>query len=464
MEAVLPRTGKPSVAMRLASAPPDKRRAILSTLDEPELAGLKWDWEYNCRPEQKTPAGNWRYWIINCGRGWGKNRTGAEFVRQCIESGEYRHIALISDTAADVRDVMVNHPESGLLAVSSPNFYPTYQPTNRQMVWPNGAIATCYSAEAPELLRGPQHDLAWCDELAKWRNLHRVDPGGNTAWSSLQFGLRIGLNPRCLITTTPRPVPIYKALLKNPHAVVTTGSSYENRSNLSPEWFEAIITEYEGTMLGRQELEAEIIEDVEGALWTREVLERTRITDQTPEQVRDRCIRVVVAVDPGGSTQTGASETGITGNGLRQDRHGVLLADRSIRALPEVWAKAAVDLYDELRADCVVAERNFGGDMVEHTIKTIRQNVHIKLVTASRGKQVRAEPVSALQAQGKIHHVGVYPALEDQQCTWVPGERSPDRMDADVWGFTELMLGKAPSSRAVPELVGTHRSYWKGPE
>lgn len=344
--------------------------------------------------------------------------------------------ALVARTAADTRDVLVEG-ESGILAVSPPWFMPVYEPSKRRVTWPNGSTATLYSADKPDLLRGPQHHWAIADELAAWRYPE--------AWDMLMMGLRLGSRPRVLIATTPRPTKIIRELLKDPNCVVTRGSTYENRSNLAPAFFAQVIRRYEGTRLGRQELYAEVLDDVPGALWTRDVLDGSRVS-QHPTLVR-----IVVAIDPAvTAVEEDSNETGIVVAGIDEQDHGYMLEDLSGIYSPAQWAEIAVLAYDRWQADRMIAETNQGGDMVEHTVRTAgrelaeqgkrkTRNVSFNQVRASRGKHTRAEPVSALYEQQRIHHVGMFPELEDQMCTWVPGEDSPDRMDAAVWAFTELM-------------------------
>jgi phage terminase large subunit-like protein len=366
------------------------------------------------------------------GRGFGKTRTGAEWVREQVMAGRMRRIALVGPTAADVRDVMVEG-ESGLLAVCDRyNFRPVYEPSKRRLLFPNGAIATTYSADEPNRLRGPQHDGAWADEVGAWRY--------PDAFDQLQFGLRLGVHPRQVITTTPKPVQIVRQLVKQAAEVkteirISRGSTIENASNLAPSFLTAIEARYAGTRLGRQELDGELLEDVEGALWTLSLIDEYRVKAM-PVGVDPS--RIVVAVDPP-ITATGA-ECGIAVAAKGSDQHGYVLDDRSRQGTPNEWGTAAIAAFDEWRADAVVIETNQGGDMVENTLRTIRPNLPIKRVHASRGKATRAEPISALYEQGRIHHVGFFPSLEDQMCTWVQGEPSPDRMDALVWALTDLAI------------------------
>lgn len=373
------------------------------------------------------------------GRGFGKTRTGAEWIRDGVERGECGNIALVAPTAADARDIMVEGPLSGLLAICPPNNRPIYEPSKRRVTWPNGATAHLYSADEPDRLRGPQHDRAWADELASWRYAE--------AWDMLMFGLRIGRDPRAIVTTTPRPVPVLKELLKQPTTAVTGGSTYENIPNLAPAFIEQIITRYEGTRLGRQELHAELLEDREGALWTRAMLDSLRVIEH-PD-----LIRVVVGVDPEATAAEGSAETGIIVAGLGVDGHGYLLEDVSVRGTPDAWGRAVIAAKNRHQADRIVAEANQGGDMVEYVIRTIDLNAPYKSVHASRSKSARAEPIAALTEQGRIHHVGIFGQLEDQLCEWVPGDQSPDRLDAYVWAFTELMIRPDAIERIAPPVI-----------
>jgi phage terminase large subunit-like protein len=342
-----------------------------------------------------------------------------------------RRIALIGPTAADVRDVMVEG-DSGILAISAPRDRPIYEPSKRRLTWPTGAVATLFSADEPERLRGPQHDFAWCDELAAWRYPQ--------AWDMLMFGLRLGADPRAVVTTTPRPTRLIKSLIADPNVVVTRGSTSENRVNLAPAFLDRIVRRYEGTRLGRQELEAEILEDVPGALWNRAVIDATRIVT-APELTR-----IVVAIDPAAGSGENSDETGIVVAGKDAGGHGYALADLSGRHAPAEWAKVAISAWRSHAADRIVAEVNNGGDMVETTIRMIDPNVPFTAVRAARGKAARAEPVAALYEQGRVHHVGALPLLEDQMCGFTSdfdrskAGYSPDRVDALVWALSELLV------------------------
>jgi len=418
----------------LATLTPTQRRAILARLSDEEALALLYDWAFWARPKQRAPRGRWFVWLILAGRGFGKTRTGAEWVRAQVENHGRRRIALVARTAADARDTMVEG-ESGLLACCPPWSKPKYEPSKRRIRWPNGAIATTYSGDRPDQLRGPQHDAAWADELAAWRYPE--------AWDQLLFGLRLGPDPRVVVTTTPRPTPLIVALLADPRACVTRGTTLENRANLAPTTLEALLQRYEGTRLGRQELYAEVLTDHPGALWHRDALDAARVA-RAPDLVR-----VVVAVDPAVSHGEGSDETGIVVAALGADGDGYILEDASLRASPARWGGRAIEAYRRHAADRIVAETNQGGEMVTLTLRTIDPAVPVRPVRATRGKRTRAEPVAALYEQSRVHHVGAWPELEDQLCQWTPGAPSPDRLDALVWALTELLLSNRPRARAT---------------
>ena len=417
-----------SVAERLADLPPEDRAAVISKLTDAEAEALLTDWRgFLARPNQVMPAGDWEIWLVLAGRGFGKTRTGAEAVREEVALNRSERIGLIAETAADARDVMV----AELLRIFPKAERPVYKSSKRSLEFSNGAQAFTYNATEPDQLRGPQHDFLWHDELAKWRYARET-------WDQAQFGLRLGNKPRQIVTTTPRPIELIKAIVAGTEGKVhvTRGSTMANRANLAASFLERIQSRYAGTRLGRQELEAEILGDLPGALWSMASLDAYRLREQP------KVTRVVVSVDPAVTNTENSDEHGIIVAAITDDQRGVVLEDASIAGSPSDWAKRAVSLYRSYQADGIVIEVNQGGDMVAHTLRTIDPNVNIIEVRASRGKHVRAEPISALYEQGKISHVGSFPELESQMTqmttTGYEGDGSPDRVDALVWAFTEL--------------------------
>lgn len=420
-----------SLAEWFARLPEAVRAEVYRELGEDEAALLGADWAFWGRVDQRPPEGTWSTWLIMAGRGWGKTRTGAEWVRERAGLAEAR-IALVGATLAEARAVMVEG-ESGLLAVCAGEGV-RFEPSLRRLSWANGAQAFLYSADEGEALRGPQHHAAWCDEIAKWKEPAR-------AWMNLKMGLRLGDDPRVVATTTPRPTPFMRTLLAEPGVVTTRGRTFDNRANLPPAYLTAVTAEYAGTRLGRQELDGELIEDVEGALWTRAMIESGRV--RSAPELR----RVVVAVDPPAGTNGDAC--GIVAVGLGVDGRGYVLGDRTVQGLgPEGWASAVAKAAAEFEADRVVAEVNNGGAMVESVLRAVGLDLAVTSVRASRGKSARAEPVAGLYAAGRVRHVGGFAELEDEMCGLLAGGgyagpgRSPDRADALVWGLNELMLGK----------------------
>jgi phage terminase large subunit-like protein len=417
-----------SPAQVLASLPDDERAEKLASLSPDVKAHLRWKWSFWARPEQLAPDGDWRTWLVLAGRGFGKTEAGAQWVRQRIEGGA-KSIALIAETQKDLEEVMV----ARLLKISPPDQRPTVRYKPVRLVWPNGAQALGYNGTEPDQLRGPEFDTAWVDELAKYRY-------AQDTWDMLQFTMRAGLDPRVCVTTTPRPIPIIRRITADAGTVVTRGSTMDNEQNLAPSFVQAVVERYAGTRLGRQELDGEILDDVPGALWTR------RSIDENRKREAPELERIVIAVDPAASSGEEADETGIVAAGVAKDKdgynRGYVLADRSLRGSPEEWARAAVALYREMDADRIVAEKNNGGEMVESVIRAVDRNVPVTLVHASRGKAVRAEPISALYEQGRVHHIGAFPALEDQMCMFTPDidrkQGSPDRVDALVWALSSL--------------------------
>ena len=411
------------------------RLARLESLTDEEALELYYDWKYWARTNQLPPINlGWYIWLVLAGRGFGKTRVGAEWVRAQVEGGYTGRIHLIGPTAADVRDVMVEG-ESGILAVHPPATRPKYEPTKRRLTWPNGAIATTFSAEQPDRLRGPQCGLIWADELAAWQYPE--------TWDMAMFGFRKG-NPKAVVTTTPKPTPLVKELMTTRGVVITKGNSYENRANLADVFFDTVIKKYEGTRLGQQEIHAEILEDTPGALWTYDIISKNRCTYERFKEIE--LVRIGVAIDPAVTATESSNETGIIAGGIDADGEGYILADRTGKYSPIGWATKAIELLASLKGDRIVAEVNNGGDMVETTLRTVSPQIPFIKVHASRGKRTRAEPISALYERGLVHHVGVFPGLEDQMTTWdaSDGSDSPDRVDALVWLLTWLMLHHIP--------------------
>ena len=430
-----------SKAELLAEMTPEEQAEFYASLKPEQIAALRYSWDFWARPNQMEPEGDWDTWLVLAGRGFGKTRIGAEWIRQNVcgptplSAGRCSRIALVAETAPDARDVMVLG-ESGLLAVHHKDFRPEYHPSKRVVVWPNGAQAWLYNAVEPDQLRGPQHDLAWCDELAKWRY-------AQATFDQLQFGLRLGDHPRSVITTTPRPIPIIRQLVADEKCHVTKGSTFDNSPNLADSFIRQIENRFGGTRLGRQELEGEILDDIPGALWSRTNIDENRV-QEVPEDLE----RVIVAVDPAASSNEGSDENGIVVVGLARDNdgyaRGYVLEDASLRGTPEEWSKRVVQMYRKWSADRVVAEKNQGGEMVLSVLRAADRVMPVKLVHASRGKHIRAEPISALYEQKRVHHVGRHDQLEDQMCVFSLDNLrdnnmgSPDRVDALVWGLTEI--------------------------
>lgn len=404
------------------------------------MEALEYDWDFWARRNQLAPPGDWTFWQVLAGRGFGKTRTGAEWtIKKAFDNPGF-HIAIVGATARDTRSVMLSadtassEGASGIMAISPPWFKPIYEPSNRLLKWPNGTRATLYSAEEPKRLRGPQHHCGWVDEIAAWA-------GEQEAWTQFLFGLRLGAKPQACITTTPRPIKLVTDLLKDPACVTTRGRTYDNLANLSPVFIDTIIKPYEGTRLGRQELEGEVLTDVEGALWTRLRLDNNRV------RVAPDMQRIVIGVDPAGTHRPTSDETGIVVAGMGVDGHGYTFGDLSCVLSPAGWGRRVVNAYWAVGANVVVAEGNYGGEMVAEVIRAIDDRVPVIIVHASRGgKYVRAEPVAAMDEQGRDHHVGMFEALEDQMCNFSPKNfsGSPDRMDAKVWAYTEMFFGERP--------------------
>lgn len=430
----------------------DKTRRMLSDeLDQTERNGFAYIWEYLARQEQLPPPGDWRVWMIMAGRGFGKTRAGAEWVRMIADTHPDARIALVSSSLAEARAVMVEG-ESGLLAICRPGHKPVFEPSLHRVRFANGAQVQLFSAADPEALRGPQHSHAWCDEIGKWP---LANDRAMRCWDNLMLGMRLGEDPRICVTTTPRAVPLVKRLVAQAAAatdvVITHGKTDDNAGRLPERFIAAIDSEYGGTQLARQEVGGELLEDIEGALWTRSLLEQCREDGALPE-----ASRVVVAVDPPASAN--GDECGIIVAMLGVDGIARVLADCSLGAAsPAAWAQRVAEAAQEWNADRVVAEANQGGAMVESVLRAADQVLPVKLVHAARGKVARAEPVAALYAAGRVRHIGTFARLEDQLCGLLVGGsyagpgRSPDRADAAVWALSELLLGRTirPSVTAL---------------
>ncbi len=446
---ILTERGLRSGANWIASADAVVQEQFLDELEEEELLALPYLFEFWAMDHQLPPEGAWRTWVVMGGRGAGKTRAGAEWVRSVVEGarpfdeGACRRVALVGETIEQVREVMI-FGDSGILACSPEDRRPEWEAGRKRLVWPNGAVATVHTAHDPEGLRGPQFDAAWVDELAKWKR-------GQEAWDQLQFALRLGDDPRVCVTTTPRNVDVLKRLLASPSTVQTHAPTEANAANLASSFLDEVKARYKGTRLGRQELDGVLLADAEGALWTSAALEEQRI-EKAPA-----FDRIVVGLDPAASAGMGADECGIVvvgavTKGPVQDWRAVVLADCTIQgATPSGWAKAAIAAMEQFGADKLVAEVNQGGAMVGEVLRQIDPLVPLKSVHASRGKVARAEPVAALYEQGRVSHVRGLDALEDQMCRMTAhgfeGGGSPDRVDALVWALHELMIEPAAKWR-----------------
>jgi phage terminase large subunit-like protein len=416
--------------------PPADRARLLETLNDQKAAYILQSWYFWARDEQRPPEGRWNTWLYLGGRGAGKTRAGAEWIADGVQSRTFRHIALVGATFNDARAVMVEGV-SGLMGVAKGA---TYEPSNHRVRWESGAVATILSAEEPDGIRGHQFDAAWGDEFCKW-------PDPQAVLDMLRMALRIGRKPRLMLTTTPRNIPALKTLMAEKGVARTHGTTRRNIANLAPGFVEGLETRYGGTRLGRQELDAEIIADNDAAVWQRNCIERTRVRER-PEMVR-----IVVAVDPPASV-TG-DECGIVVAGLAENGEAYVIADRSMGGLtPNGWASRVADAYVEFQADRIVAEVNQGGDMVRQMMHNVLPNAVVKPVYAKRGKRARAEPAAQKYEQGRVHHAGSFPELEDQMCNYDGlgvgrGGHSPDRMDALVWALAELF---PDVKQAVPKI------------
>jgi phage terminase large subunit-like protein len=450
-----------NVFRALSILPASQRTRVLEALDPAELIRFAYDWMLWARDDQLPPLAGadgapWRTWLILGGRGSGKTRAGAEWVRAralglpSLTEMRAHRIALVGRTIGEVRDIMIEGV-SGLMSVHAPDERPTYEISRNQLTWPNGTVAQMFAADDYETLRGPQFDTAWCDELAKWRQAER-------AWDNLQFTMRLGDCPQVCITTTPRASRFLKRLMKDPQLVVTRARTTDNAANLAPAFIRDMQKKYGGTPMGRQELDGEIVEERMYGLWKRSWIEQNRIepksvssnsagvgADRGRPGERLEMQRIVVAVDPPVTANTGSDSCGIVVAGIALDGRAVILADRTIQGrTPDTWARAAVQAYHDFEADRLVAEVNQGGDLVVSVIHQVDPSVPVHKVRATRGKWLRAEPVAQLYAEGRVAHYGTFPELERQMCDFATDGlsegRSPDRLDALVWALTELML------------------------
>ncbi|MCI5111878.1 MAG: terminase family protein [Marivita sp.] len=449
------RRGLRSGADLIASAPVAEKEAFLTSLEEVPgaLLALPYLFDFWAHPHQLPPKGNWRAWVILGGRGAGKTRAGAEWVRSEVEgarprdTGRARRVALVGETLDQVREVMI-FGDSGIMACSPPDRRPDWLATRWVLRWPNGAEAVACSAHDPDSLRGPQFDAAWVDELAKWKRAQE-------AWDMLQFTLRLGKHPRMCVTTTPRNLKLLRNLLAAPSTAVTRAPTEANRAYLASSFLDEVRARYAGTRLGRQELDGDLLEQADGALWTMEALEHARCS------ILPRFDRVVVAVDPSASSGKGSDACGIVVAGVvsagpPQDWRAVVLEDCTLQGVsPLVWARRAITAMERWGAQALVAEVNQGGDMVEAVLRQVDPLVPVVRVHASKSKSARAEPVAALYEQGRVTHHGVFDALEDEMCQMTrlgyQGAGSPDRLDALVWALTDLVIARAAEWR-VPRV------------
>ncbi len=430
-----------SLLERLALLPPHERSRVLRAIPAPRRRLLFSDWRMLGRPAQQPPDGCWSVWLILAGRGFGKTRTGAAWVGIQALRHPGARIALVGRTEQDVLSVMV-HGASGIVPTARPGLAPRVVASRRQILWPNGSQALMVSAMEPDRLRGPQFHFAWCDEIAAW-------PKPEPVWDNLRMGLRLGARPQAVVTTTPRPTRFLARLMAEDGVVVTRGTSHDNRAHLPPAFLAEMTSAYGGTALGRQEILGEIVSDLPGALWSRDLLERCR-TDAVPE-----LRRVVVGVDP----PAGPGTCGIVVAGVDGAGRAFVLTDASVSGgAPDDWAHAVAAAAGRYRADRVVAEVNQGGAMVASVLRAAEVNLPLKMVRAARGKAARAEPVAALYPRGRVFHAGAFPALEDEMCGLIQGGgyqgpgSSPDRADALVWALSELMLGTVEAEPAFRML------------
>ena len=433
---------------------PSPEQVLLAALEAPWAPQAARDaWLATARPEQLTPPGDWLTWLINAGRGWGKTRTGAQDAAWYGQINPGSRIAVVAPTYSDGRDTCIEG-ESGLLSVIPAALVDAWNRSLGELILTNGTRYKLFSSEEPERLRGPQHHRAWADELGAWRR-------PSETWDQLMFGLRLCQSPRVVVTTTPKPTKLIKALMAAPTTIITRGSTFENAANLAASALETFRDRYEGTRLGRQELYAELLDDTPGALWTREMIEAARCDGAPAMQ------RIVIGVDPSGSNGETGDSQGIVVAGLGVDGRGYVIQDATMRGSPEQWGSRVAALYDVHQADRVVAERNYGGAMVEAVLRAAAPHLPVTLVTASRGKHVRAEPIAALYEQRRISHLDNFPELEDQMAAMASGgfsgPGSPDALDAMVWALTELMVDLPVNGAAYLEMARIGLGRLPGP-
>ncbi len=471
-----------SIIQRLKTVPILRRQAvfddIMGGLPPHVAAQVKYLWSLWARPNQVPSEEDWRIWLLLAGRGFGKTRTGAEWVRARVESGASRRIALVARTPHEVRDIMIQG-DSGILAVCPPWNTPTWESSKRRLTWPNGAMAFAYSSYEPDQLRGPQFDAAWCDELASWQY-------PRLTWDNLAFGLRLGANPKCVVTTTPKPIELLRELTERNDVEITSGSSYDNKQNLPSGFIDNIAAQYEGTSAGQQEIYAELLREADDALWKREWIDQNRVESAAPDEMRHKAVAIDPAVtfNPNRSDETGIIVAGISGGWhiSERERQYYVIEDASGVMTPDAWATRAVELARKHQADFITGETNQGGALIETVLRHAEggKSVRFKGVHATISKRARAEPIAALYEQGRVHHVGEFTQLEDQMCGWTPqSSNSPDRMDALVWainGLTEntrtgplmwtyedvIAAKEARGEKYYPEDDPLSDQYWPG--
>ncbi len=437
-----------SIIERLKAIPRSLRQTafeeIQNDLSECIAADVKYHWPLWARENQVPSDDLWRVWLLLAGRGFGKTRTGAEWVRARVESGQSSRIALVARTPHEVRDIMIQG-DSGIVKICPPWNTPTWESSKRRLTWPNGAMAFAFSSYEPDQLRGPQFDAAWCDELASWQY-------PRLTWDNLAFGLRLGAYPKCVVTTTPKPIELLRELIARKDVEITTGSSYDNSQNLPPGYIDGIAARYEGTNTGLQEIYARLLKEAEGALWKREWIDDYRLdVAPDPEEMYMKAVAIDPAVtfNPGRSDETGIIVAGISDDGRTpaHDKRYWVLEDASGVMTPDAWARKAVELAHKYDADFITGETNQGGALIEAVLRHAPggQYIRFKGVHAVQNKRARAQPVAAIYEQGRARHVGQFTQLEDQMCGWTPqSSDSPDRMDALVWainGLTEHSRG-----------------------